>query len=542
KEPTLLNDICSVICNEAGYKMAWVGFAEHNEDMNVRPVAWAGNNNGYLLDANITWADTERGRGSTGKAVRNGKTYCIQDFATDPDTIPWREKALQNGYHSCISLPLKDEKSVTFGVLVLYSPEANAFNEEEIRLLEELAGNLAFGINVLRSRDERRLAEEALNESNKQMERIIEGSNNLYWERDLIKGEMVITGNAPELLPFNVKEKRPGVYDFNELVNNVHPDDKEMYFREARAIIEKNKPVYDVEYRKISRSGELIWVHTKGKVVEWDKEGNPLKISGTQSNITEKKNAEDEILTINNKLKELNATKDKLLSILAHDLRGPFQGFMGLTEELAVNIDAMEKRDIAEYATALNDTAKKIFGLLNNLLEWSRVQTGKMEFKPVRLNLHDEVELIINLFSAAARSKEIEIIVDVSPEAFVFADHTMLSAVLRNLLSNALKFTNCKGKVTLCSKEVNDFIEVCVCDTGIGMNEEIIGKIFRIDSIYTTPGTNGEEGTGFGLVLCKEMVEKNGGKIQAQSTQGSGTKFLFSLPLSDKNELVHSGV
>jgi PAS domain S-box-containing protein len=159
-EHTLLNEICRIICDEAGYRMAWVGYAENDDARSIRPVAWGGVEEGYLEQANITWADTEQGRGPTGIAIRTGKTDCMRDFTTDPKAAPWREKALQRGYLSSIALPLKDENGETFGALTIYSTEPNAFDEtEEMRLLEELAGDLAFGITVMRARNARKEAE-----------------------------------------------------------------------------------------------------------------------------------------------------------------------------------------------------------------------------------------------------------------------------------------------------------------------------------------------------------------------------------------------
>lgn len=169
-EQTLLNDICRIICDEAGYRMAWVGYAEYDEAKTVRPVAWAGNEIGYLADANITWADTERGRGPTGTAIRSGESAYIQDFATDPKVAPWRENALLRGYRSTIGLPLKDESAKAFGALTIYSMEPNAFTNDEIQLLERLAEDLAFGIMVLRTRTERKLAEEALSRLNEELD------------------------------------------------------------------------------------------------------------------------------------------------------------------------------------------------------------------------------------------------------------------------------------------------------------------------------------------------------------------------------------
>ena len=161
-EQSLLKEICRIVCEEAGYRVAWVGYAEHDEAKSVRPVAWTGTEEGNLASLGITWADTERGRGPTGTAIRSGKTSCIKDYATDPEVAPWRESALQHGFRSAIALPLKDEHANAFGSLNIYSAQPNAFTSEEIRLLEELAGDLAFGIVTLRSRAARQRAEEAV--------------------------------------------------------------------------------------------------------------------------------------------------------------------------------------------------------------------------------------------------------------------------------------------------------------------------------------------------------------------------------------------
>ncbi|MFH0730331.1 MAG: GAF domain-containing protein [Pseudomonadota bacterium] len=163
-EQTLLNDICRIICDEAGYRMAWVGYVEDDDAKTVRPAVWAGSEDGYLANANIIWANTARGRGPTGTAIRSGESICIQDFKTDPQAVPWRESALQHGYRSSIALPLKGESARTFGVLNIYSTEPNAFTPDEVRLLEELASDLGFGVSVLRDRIEHMQAEQKANQ------------------------------------------------------------------------------------------------------------------------------------------------------------------------------------------------------------------------------------------------------------------------------------------------------------------------------------------------------------------------------------------
>lgn len=173
-EQTLLDDICGIICDEAGYRMTWVGYAEDDDAKTVRPVAWAGDEEGYLAQAGITWADTEHGRGPTGTAIRAGESVCIQDFETDPEAAIWRENASQRGYRSSIALPLNDDSGKTFGALNIYSSEPGAFTPEETRLLEELTGDLAYGITALRNRAERMRAEEALREGEQRFRAIFD--------------------------------------------------------------------------------------------------------------------------------------------------------------------------------------------------------------------------------------------------------------------------------------------------------------------------------------------------------------------------------
>ncbi|MFA6506379.1 MAG: response regulator [Treponemataceae bacterium] len=183
-EQKLLAEICRIICEEAGYRMAWVGYAERDAAKTIRPVATSGAESGYLADARISWADTERGRGASGMAIRGGKSHCIQDFLVDSFAAPWREMALRRGYRSSIALPLKDEKTDTFGVLNIYSAEPNAFTADEVRLLEELSGDLAYGITTLRARKERDRAENELRMNERRLRSFFDDSPISIWEED----------------------------------------------------------------------------------------------------------------------------------------------------------------------------------------------------------------------------------------------------------------------------------------------------------------------------------------------------------------------
>ncbi len=234
-------------------------------------------------------------------------------------------------------------------------------------------------------------------------------------------------------------------------------------------------------------------------------------------------------------LKVLNANKDKFFSIVAHDLRGPFSGFMGLSELLTEDFDQLEKEEIMQIGDSLNKAAKRLFSLIENLLEWSRAQMGRIEYIPSNVDLYDAVEKIIQIFKDTADNKNIEMLNNIEKDTYVFADNDMLSTILRNLSSNALKFTPRGGSINYSTgKNDNSFIEISISDSGVGMSEEVIDKIFRIDTKHSTPGTEKEQGTGLGLLLCKEFVEKNGGKISVESKINEGTTFTFTLPVPEK--------
>ncbi len=230
-------------------------------------------------------------------------------------------------------------------------------------------------------------------------------------------------------------------------------------------------------------------------------------------------------------LKQTIASKDKFFSIIAHDLRGPFTGFIGLSELLVEENEALDKEEISQIADSMNKAAKRLFDFLENLLEWSRSQMGRMEFNPVNIDIFALFERNVSLFSDTAKRKEIEIINNSTPNIYAKADNYMLNTIMRNLVSNAIKFSNIGGIINLNVVPLdNGFIKISVADNGIGMNDEAKEKVFRIDTKYSTPGTSNESGTGLGLVLCKELVSKNGGVLSVESEVGIGTTFSFTLP------------
>lgn len=239
-------------------------------------------------------------------------------------------------------------------------------------------------------------------------------------------------------------------------------------------------------------------------------------------------------IEIENRKKELldlNATKDKFFSIIAHDVRSPLGTIISFFEFLNSNVEELDKMEIVDLVKSIYASTDRLLKLLDNLLQWSRIQTGELQCKPETFDIRSVVLSNIDLLKMNAEKKGINLYSEIDNKTMVNADVNMINAVLRNLISNAIKFTGQQGSVWVSSKRTNGKIAVSVHDTGIGISKENLKKLFRIDLKHSTPGTEDEKGTGLGLNLCKEFVEKNGGRIKMESKPGEGTVITFTVPL-----------
>jgi PAS domain S-box-containing protein len=261
--------------------------------------------------------------------------------------------------------------------------------------------------------------------------------------------------------------------------------------------------------------------------------GVPHILSVTRD-ITQRKLAEEEIRIKNEELKRINIEKDKLFSVIAHDLRNPFTTFMGYSEMMVNDLPGMSMEEIHNIAVSLKNSSTNLFGLLENLLDWSREEQGMIRFNPENLQLLPLIKESLSRLSDTAKVKDIELTCSI-PEAYiVYADKNILQSVIRNLVSNAIKFTSEGGKVTISSINKSEtFVEISVKDSGIGMTREMIENLFKLDSQANRAGTKGEPSTGLGLILCKGFIEKHGGQINIESVEGKGTVFHFTIPSRD---------
>ncbi len=243
------------------------------------------------------------------------------------------------------------------------------------------------------------------------------------------------------------------------------------------------------------------------------------------------KAAHNEVKEKNLALSNLNATKDKFFSIISHDLKGPLNSLTSFSGLLINHLDSLSKEEIQMLAKDLDKSLKNLFVLLENLLEWSRSQTGNIEFKPVAFDLGAVLQQNKELLNTQAQNKKITILSEANGEVVVHAHQQSVNTVVRNLISNAIKFTPEGGVIALALQQNNNEVLVSISDTGVGMSAEVMDKLFRIDTKHSTQGTANEKGTGLGLILCKEFIEKNGGRIWVKSEVGKGSVFSFTLPI-----------
>lgn len=240
------------------------------------------------------------------------------------------------------------------------------------------------------------------------------------------------------------------------------------------------------------------------------------------------------ILNKNNQLENLNATKDKLFSIIAHDLKNPISSILGLSVMMQERIKENNTSNFDKLLESINSASQSTYNLLDNLLIWAKMQTGKLQFKPEKLNLKNILDDTIIIYKANALAKKINLKYEHIENVNVFADKNMLMTILRNLISNAIKFSKVNGKIRITSETNNNCLVITVSDNGVGINKEVQMKLFKNDETISTKGTINEEGSGLGLILCKEFVEKHGGTIWVESEPGIGSDFKFLLPQKEE--------
>ncbi len=362
-----------------------------------------------------------------------------------------------------------------------------------------------------------KFTEKTLEAQQKFITSVIESLPNYVYVYDLQLGKIIFANSICESMLGYSKDELLSMKK-NESMNLIHPDDinniNDSFLKISN---EDSIKIFKSEYRIKTKSGNYIWVSESSTPLLIDKNGKIITIIGTFFDITDRKNAE-----IN--LEKLIKQKDKFFSILAHDMRGPFMGFIGLSEILSKDYNELSLTEIVEIASSLFQSANRILRLLENLLEWSKIQQEEYVISLENRVLSDEVAECIEIIEANSKSKQITINSSIDKSIVVHTDSNIIRTITRNLLSNAIKFTNENGIINISSSENGGFITLIIEDNGIGMEKKILDNVFDMSVKTSTIGTKNEQGSGLGLILCKELSQKNGGDLIIESEVGIGTK------------------
>ncbi len=385
------------------------------------------------------------------------------------------------------------------------------------------SGKVLFHEGILRDITDRKRAEDALKDSENRYRVFINATRDMAFLKD-------------DLLHYSIVNKALAVFFNKDEAGIIGKSDFELMSDEAA------RRCY-ISDQKALRTSELVISEEpiNGRVYQTHKfrvpmSGGKYGIGGYVRDITDRQQAERQLQAQATELTELNAMKDKLFSIIAHDLRGPFNAILGLSDILRENYRELDEHAIESSLSAISEASRQAYTLLENLLIWSQSQTGRLAFNPIILSARAEISECVRIMNVLAEKKNISIRIMVADHLTLFADRNMLGTILRNLIGNAIKFTPRNGRIMISARHENGSTVVEVEDTGIGISSEKLQKLFKPDRDLISQGTEREKGSGIGLILCKEFVERHQGKIQVKSEPGKGSLFSVILP-----QHVHAG-
>ncbi len=394
---------------------------------------------------------------------------------------------------------------------------------------------------VINTRDftERKRAQQAIRESEEKYRNITENIDDFLFtfERiDHILRPLFYTSSVEKITGYTQSEF---LDDSTLLLKIIYPDDFSAVKKKLKSVMRSRIQVSEeMEFRIINKHGNIVWVRTKINLVRTTA-GKVSKIYGLISDISLRKKAEDELTRSTENLVKLNDTKDKFISIISHDLRTPFSSILGFTDLLLVD-DELTEVEKKQYVTFIQESSKSMLALVNSLLDWTRLQTGRIKFEPEKILAESIIRNSINSLTGTAFQKNIKIVSNVDENVTIYADNSLMMQVFNNLISNAIKFTNPGGEIVITAKPSvkTRFYEFSVKDNGVGIKPENLSSLFRIDAKYSSEGTAGERGTGLGLSLVNEIIEKHGGIIWVESEYEHGSEFKFTLPIASANILL----
>ncbi len=434
--------------------------------------------------------------------------------------------AIQNNEHKCIKCPIAriiETGEIQEGEMDLKGNEI--FHVTGIPVKDKNDQILGI-INISKDISIQKKADEAIEREQLLMNILMDNITDRIYFKDLESRFIRVNKAMAKRHGFDDTSKIIGLTDF-DIFTDEHA---QAAYNDEQRIIKTGAPILDIEEKETWNNGPATWASTI-KMPLKDASGKIFGTFGISRDITERKKAEEQITEYVDELKDLNATKDKFFSIIAHDLKNPFNNIIGFSELLVEEVHENDMVAIENYANMIYTASNQTFRLLENLLDWANSHRGYMLFSPELLSLSEVALEITEDQKEFAVKKNVTLRNDITEDLTILADRNMLISILRNLISNAIKFTSRKGEIVLSAIRKDGFLEVSVKDNGMGMSEKTRKNLFRIDVNQSTKGTEDEKGTGLGLILCSEFVQKHGGKIWVESELGKGSNFKFTLPL-----------
>ncbi len=563
-EEDLLKEMCRIVVDVGGYRLAMVGYAEHDEGKTVRVMASEGYEHGFFDNLCLTWADTPAGYGPIGTAIKDSAICVFKNIDSDQYPSVWREAAIKRGYGAAMGLPLFAGEEV-FGALAIYAVERDAFDEQEMNLLAELAKDLSYGIGAIRDRQMRKEAEKALCENKERYKKFVESTTNYIYSVKLENDKPVSTTHSPGCVSttgYSAEDFKADPYLWYRMI---HEEDRQLVMERINLLSAGAEPLA-MEHRILHRNGTIRWV--SDTLVPRYEGGKLAAYDGLIVDITERKKVQEaDVARLS--AEAANRAKSDFLANMSHELRTPLNSILGFSEILKDELFGKINEKQHEYVGNIYDSGKHLLNLISDILDLSKVEAGKMGLEPGRLLIKDELHASLSMLKEKAMKHGVNLDCEIEPDADIEleADERKFKQIMYNLLSNAVKFTPEGGAVRVTARMSaecgvrnaecaspqpspqggeedihselrtpnsalhGNFMEISVADTGIGIKPEDLPKLFHEFSQLESAYTKNYEGTGLGLALTKRLIELHGGRIWADSEFGKGSRFTFVIPV-----------
>lgn len=521
-ENQLIQNICNIIIEKGGYDFAWMGYAVKDEMKHILPNFSSGNGNGFLNNKGFTWSENGSGNTPEGIAIRTGKIFISPDNDKSEFAPEWKNEIIKCRLASTIALPLFNHSEM-IGILSISSLDKNKFDSREVvDILDELSHDLSYGILSIREK-----------EKHKETEKLLKASEEKYrsfFEEDLT-GDFTFTAHGKILMCNKAFAKILGINSVNDVKSYNLYDfylEKDVLKSVIRTVKEKGR-IENHETALRGVSGNTIHV-VENMIGRYDEDGNLIEITGYLFNITDIKKAEEQLIIEKEKAEAANKIKSEFLAQMSHEIRTPLNSILTFSQLLETELVDKVEDEMKEGFEGLKRAGKRITRTIDSILNLSELHTGAYDYCPRIIDIHSEIieDLHIEFFTLL-KEKQINFSVDINTaNTKVFADEFSTKQIFANLIDNAIKFTN-SGSINIKTERNSDGkLTVYVSDTGIGIAEEYLSKLFTPFSQEEQGYTRPFEGNGLGLALVKRYCEVNNIEINVQSKKGAGTTFILT--------------